>query len=280
MIRRNTYLYFVYCLIISLVVLSCNSNARSTETEEVITHDDSQVVDSVAMRRLQGIWLNAESSNIVFKVEGDSIYYPDEVVLPIHYYIIGDSLFMQGEYLQKCEITKQSATVFEFVSSTGEEVFLRKSENPEDSLAFVSKKETEPVVVRDVTMRDTVVTVDGSRLHCYVYVTPTHKKIYKTSMNEEGIEVQNYYYDNIINISVFKGKSKLFSRDFNKLDFKESVPVEFLTQSTLNDVNFSHVDEEGLHFETIICIPDDALCYMTEVLVRMNGSYELKLMDY
>ena len=274
----STYLTII-CLIISNLFLCCKSNGESDSATVDDRVETVVKVDSVAMARIEGIWVNAETQNVVMRVIGDSIFYPDTVNLPVRFSIVNDSLVLYGKEETKYLIKKQGDYIFHFESSVGDEINLHKSENPDDSLAF-SLVHIKPIIYNNVTKRDTVVNYSGTRYHCYVFVNPSHNRVYKNSLNDEGLDVSTYYYDNVIHLSVYKGDKSLLSRDFTKNDFKSLVPSHFLEQATLSDVNFRHVDSDGFHFDAIICMPDDALCYMVQVLVRMDGKYELTLMDY
>lgn len=276
--KKNSLTCLLACLILSILTVSCKRNASTGEAAASLT-PDVLAEDTAAMHRLRGIWVNQENDNVVFKVEGDSIFYPDETILPVSFSIVGDSLLLNGEQVRKYKITKQGDYVFDFVSPSGEEVRLRKSDNAEDSLAFCIVH-IKPVIYTEVTKRDTVVMQGGERYHCYVFVNPSRNKVYKTSYNDEGMKVENFYYDNVIHLSVFHGNKRVFSRDFTKKDFREMVPETFLEHATLSDVTFSHVDENGFHFDAKICVPDDAKCYMAEVLVDKDGKHNLMLMDY
>lgn len=58
-------------------------------------------------------------------------------------------------------------------------------------------------------------------------MNPTTYKVYKSSYNDDGVQVDNVYYDNIVNIHVYHGANRVFSRDFHKKDFLKVVPAEF-----------------------------------------------------
>ena len=88
------------------------------------------------------------------------------------------------------------------------------------------------------------------------------------------------YYDNIINISLFKGAEKLFSRDFRKQMYIKNVPPRFLDQAILGNMQFDHIDARGFHFNATLCIPDGASCYLIETLISFNGEVVYKLLEY
>ena len=65
--------------------------------------------DTAAKKLLQGIWLDGDDEdNVVFRVKGDTIYYPDSTSQPVYFYIVGDTLVMKGANLSKYPIMKQA----------------------------------------------------------------------------------------------------------------------------------------------------------------------------
>ena len=132
----------------------------------------------------------------------------------------------------------------------------------------------------DVVKRDTVVNYDNQRYHCYVAINPTRYKVHRATYNEDGVEVDNVYYDNIVHLSVYKGAECLYSRDLRKEMFKGKVPAQFLAQSILSNMEFSKVDSKGFHFDTTVCIPDGASCYMFDVTIGFGGKSVIQLLEY
>ena len=65
------------------------------------------------------------------------------------------------------------------------------------------------------------------------------------------------YYDNIMNVSLYRGAQKLFSTDFKKQLFSSKIPQQFLEHAVLSNMEFTGVDASGFHFVATICIPDD-----------------------
>ena len=53
--------------------------------------------------------------------------------------------------------------------------------------------------------RDCVVFFNDEKYHCYIQINPTTYKVVKPSVNDDGVEVDNVYYDNIVNLTVFNG---------------------------------------------------------------------------
>ena len=127
---------------------------------------------------------------------------------------------------------------------------------------------------------DSVVSYNRNRYHWYIAINPTKYKVAKRSFNEDGLEVENVYYDNIMHVSVFLGANKLFSSDFHKQQYKGLVPDAFLDEAILANMEYSHIDAQGLHFNATLCIPDGATCYMVESTISYTGVSSMKLVEY
>ncbi len=253
-----------------ILVASCRQDNRPLRDE---AKDDSE-----AKAMLQGIWVDSESEDVVFKVSGDSVYYPDATSLPSFFKIKADTLII-GNPPSHYPIMKQMPNVFWFRNQTGDVVKLRKSDDPNVALAFFHKRPV-PLAVTEVVKRDTVVMYRGERYHCYVAINPTKYKVIRKTYNDDGVEVDNIYYDNIIHVSVFRGAQRLYSRDFRKTMFAHLVPRRFLAQAVLNNVEYDHVDAAGFHFSATLCIPDAASCYMLDAVVSFAGDMRMEVIDY
>ena len=51
-----------------------------------------------------------------------------------------------------------------------------------------------------MTEQDSVVNYNGTRYRAYVYINPSKMKVVKTSYTEEGMSMDNVYYDNVMHI--------------------------------------------------------------------------------
>jgi len=127
---------------------------------------------------------------------------------------------------------------------------------------------------------DSVATYNGNRYHWYIAINPTKYKVTKRTFNEDGLEVENVYYDNIMHISVFQGARQIYSSDFHKQQYQGLVPAEFLNDAILANMAFSHIDASGLHFNATLCIPDGATCYMVESTISYTGVLSMQLVEY
>lgn len=229
-----------------------------------------------AKELLQGVWMESETEEVSFRVRGDSVFFPDSTSQPAYFRIVADS-FMLGSVAYPIE--KQSAHVFWFRNQNGDVVKLQKSADPEDELDF-QQGTAQPITLNELVKRDSVVMFGNQRYHWYVAVNPTRYKVQKTSYNDDGVAVENTYYDNIINIALFQGAQRLFSRDFRKQMYAPYVPDKFLEQAVLGNMAYDHIDARGFHFNATLCIPDGASCYLIETLIGFDGEINYKLLEY
>lgn len=226
---------------------------------------------------LQGIWVDDETENVVFKVLGDTVFYPDSTSQPAYFKIVADTMIL-GESAVKYPLVKQMEHIFWFINQNGDTVKLVKSNNEADSLNF-TKKRPEVLTITDVTKRDTVVTYDNERYHCYVAINPTKYQVTSTAYTDDGVEVSNVYYDNIVHLSVFHGNNRLFGKNFQKMEFTKFVPKEFLEQAILSNVEYDRADADGFHFDATLCTPNAASCYMVEIIVSFKAQVSMKLLE-
>jgi hypothetical protein len=152
------------------------------------------------------------------------------------------------------------------------------STNPDDKYAFDEKK-PQPLNQRQLVKRDTVCVWNGERYHCYMQVNPTSYKVVKQSYSDEGVEVENIYYDNIVHVGVFRGAQKIYSSNFYKNDFKNHVPADFLAKSVLSDIVFLSYDGSGAHFQAILAIPDSSSSFLVEIVISPEGKRTMKVME-
>ncbi|MBO4826539.1 MAG: DUF4738 domain-containing protein [Prevotella sp.] len=261
---------FTYLLLLIVCLAGCKKTRQEQPSAPVVKENKK------AKQMLQGIWLNEDAGDVAFRAVGDSILYPDSMSMPVHFMVIGDTLVLKGEKTVKYPIVKQGEHLFIFKNQNNEAVRLVKSEDPDDIFSFEEKRVL-TVNQRKLIKRDTVVVFNNERYHCYVQVNPTTYKVYASSYNDEGVEVQNIYYDNIIHISVFNGARKVFSKDFYKKDFAKQVPQDFLRQSVLSDFEFGRLDEQGVHYNAMLCIPDSPSSYVVEVIISYAGQLSLRV---
>lgn len=225
---------------------------------------------------LQGIWVDEDEQDVAFKAKGDTIFYPDSTSQPVYFQIIADSLVLHGANEVKYAIIKQTRHLFVFKNQNGDEVKLVLSDDPDDA-SFFSSQRPQALNQGIVIKRDTVIMHGNEKYHCYVQVNPTTYKVVSQSYNDEGVEVDNVYYDNIVNLNVYHGAQKLFGGDFRKQQFKGKAPDQYLSQGILSDITLQNADEKGIHFIASLIIPGASMSsYQVQITVDYNGHLRLK----
>ena len=257
--------------LLSAVLLTGCSHQQGSSSDA--TNEESR--EAKAM--MQGVWLDAESEEVSIRVNGDSIYYADSTSMPAYFKIVGDSLVL-GSGAQYA-IEKQTEHLFWFRNQNGDLIKLQKSDDESDASAFVHDTPKIMTYTHQVKS-DSVVSYDGNRYHWYIAINPTKYKVVKRTYNDDGVEVENVYYDNIMHISVYQGAQKLFSSDFRKHQYAKYVPAKFLEEAVLANMEYSKIDAAGLHFNATLCIPDGASCYLVEATVSYKGQLSMKLIEY
>ena len=229
-----------------------------------------------AKQQLQGVWMDAGSESVVFRMKGDTVYYADSTSMPAYFKVIDDTLYLGSTAYH---IERHTAHLLWFKSTDGETSKFAKSDDEELDKVF---EQTKPQILTltGVLKRDTVVYYNGERYHVYIAVNPTRYKVSRHTVNDDGLDVENVYYDNIIHISIYKGASQLFSRDFRKTLYEKKVPDPILKQSILNNMEYDKTDAEGFHLRASVCIPDDASCYMVGHTISYDGRLTTQLLEY
>ncbi len=247
---------------------------KGKSTQQVFREEDR-----TAKEMFQGVWMNEGREDVAFRVKGDTVYYADSVSLPAYFQIFRDTLVLHGVSDVKYAIVKQASHLFVFVNQNGDQVRLVKSEDPNDLAFFEETQSRRPIALNQncTIKRDTVIIGSNRKYHCYVQVNPTTYKVIKPSYNDDGVEVGNVYYDNIVHLSIYEGPQKLFSKDFRKQDFTNKVPAQFLKVSILSDLLFSKIDAEGIHYTACIATPDEPSSYQVDVCVTENGKLKMQV---
>lgn len=220
---------------------------------------------------MQGIWIDDESDIPLLFIKGDTIYYANSQSTPVYFKIIKDTLYTFGNELARYQIDKQTEYSFSFHSLADNIVKLHKSEDPNDSLAFSGKPVEIIPTYTEVTQKDSVVFYNGIRYRAYVYINPSKIKVIKTTYSEEGISMDNIYYDNIMHICIYEGRKCLFSSDITKQMLENVISTDFLQQSILSEMNFKNVDRKGFHYQATVCIPESSVCNIADLSVSFDG---------
>lgn len=257
----------IILLLLCALVIGCGQNAGSAEQAK-----ESQE----AKKLLQGVWSDEDTETVVFQMKGDSVYYPDMTSMPAYFKVLDDTLYIGNT--ARYHIEKHTEHVLWFKSADGELVKLVKGNNNDKEL-FVHN-DTQILTLTDVLKKDTVVMYEGERYHLYIAVNPTKYKVTRHTVNEDGLDVENVYYDNIIHLSIFQGSRQLFSRDFRKQQYQQRVPAQFYGQAVLNNMDYDSVDKQGFHMNVSLCTPGDASCYLIGHVVSFDGKVSTELLEY
>ncbi len=255
---------FLSIVLVTLVVASCAS--RKPQTPER---------DSQAEAMLDGVWIDSDDESVVFMARHDTLFYPDESVLPVPYRIYGDTLYMDGKQKSKYVILKLTPNLFVFNNQNQERVKLVKS-NDASAMASFSKP-TEPIeeINQKLLKRDTVVVAGDTRYHCYMQVNPTTFRVVKNDLNEEGVGVGRAFYDNIVNVAVYIGSQRLYSRDFDKKAFVKFIPEEIVSQIILSDVVYKSCTSDGVTFQAQLRIPESPSSYIVNINISHSGKMQM-----
>lgn len=257
---------FIFLGIACLVVSCKNHKAGENIPQE----------DRSAKQTLQGIWVDDYGQDVAFKVKGDTIFYPDSTSQPVYFQVFRDTLVLHGANDVKYAIVKLTPHLFIFRNQNGDQIRLSLSENPDDAWLF-SEKRPQPLNQNQLIKRDTIISNGSDKYHCYVQVNPTTYKVIKTSYNDDGVEVDNVYHDNIVNLNIYQGARKLFSGDFRKQQFASLVPEDFLSQSILSDLVFKSIDQDGIHYIASLMIPDSMSSFQVELTVSYAGKLKMRV---
>ena len=262
----------VFTPIVAAVLCLAVGCGRQTgkDTSAPIVQEDRE-----AKALLQGIWIDEETEEVVFRAVGDTIFYPDSTSQPAYFSISRDTLDLSG---LRYAIERQSANVFWFKNSNGDIIKLAKSEDSLYQKAFVHQ-EPKVLTYNEVVNRDSVIMFNGERYHWYVTINPTKFKVIAKSYTDDGVGVDNVYYDNIIHLSLFQGAKRLYSSDFRKQMYEKIVPATFLSESILSDIEFRKADANGFHFSATLCKPDGVSCYMVDIVITKDGKMSMKLLE-
>lgn len=231
--------------------------------------------DLAARQQLQGVWIDDNTRLPMLRIKDDSIFFVNQAGAPVCFNISGDTLIAQGAEVVAYRICKIEDDVFQFYTSLGDLVSLHKSDI--DTIPFTYQPALGPK--KEVIEKDSVFMYQGSRYRGYAYINPSTKKVFHPVMTDEGMIVDNIYYDNIIHICVYQGKKRLYAKDIRKEMFEGTVPDDFLQMAILSDMNFMGVDAEGFHYQATVSMPDDLSCYYVNLLIDNDSNLSFKLKE-
>lgn len=260
--------YYIIALSVSLLLCMCACvNKNKTVGEQQ---------DYAAKKALQGVWVDEDAEDVAFRIKGDTVFFPDSTSMPVYFMVKRDTFVLCGANRVAYPIVKRTAHLFVFVNQNGEQVRVVKSTDKSYLQMFSSK----PAVALNqgkLLKRDTVLIYGGERYHSYVQVNPTSYKVLKASCNDDGVEVDNVYYDNILHLSLFQGSRKIFSRNILKNEFAALLPSHMIDQTIFSDLTFMSADSEGFHYNAVLVVPDSMTSYVVEMIVGYDGKVKRRV---
>ena len=259
--------YWLAVMFVVSTIYGCKS-VDDTGTSPVMEND------TIAVAMMQGVWLDDLSGVQKLMVRGDSIYFPNRIDYPLFFKVISDTLFVHGGELAKYPIESMSETDMSFYTASGDLMSLRKSET--DSLLYGMLEQAEEPK-HEVLEKDSIIFNQGVRYRGYVYINETDIKVTSPYISEDGIYMDNVFFDNVIHICVYKGKERLFGKDIRREMFEGIVPQEYLQFSILEDMNFIGVSSQGYTYSATVCSPGSPSCYCVEVFVSKDGELTFTL---
>lgn len=252
----------------TIILLGCQGGSGTYYSLE---HEDKD-----AKNMFQGIWLNDDEEYASLYIRGDSMFFPDTTSLPMRFWIYKDSLYTEGRNINRYKITAQGEHVFKYISQTGDEIRLVKSDDQSFVNIFFQPRPYAINIFRTIN-RDTIGEGMGMKYRCNMIIEPTSERVIKSLLNDDGMEVDNMYLDNVAKVNVSIGGKHIYSHDFHKSEFNRFVPTEFMQHSILRDVQYNKADTGAVYLDAIIGFPDASTSYVVELKISKNGKLTTRL---
>ena len=254
-------------LIICLLAFSCTSKTENAQIQQE---------DKAAKQKLQGTWINEMDGDVFFSIKGDTLFYNDSLSAPVSFYVNNDSLIICNHQIVRYPIVRLNSTQFYFINADGDEVNLVKSDNA-PALQKGEYKGTVDLNQKQKIKNDSVVTCNGKRLHAYTQVNPTSYKVYHQTTNDDGMTVENVYYDNIVFVALYDGNRKVFGQNFQKKDFASLVPKTYIDGAVLSEIIIQGATNDGVRFVAILSKPDSYTNYRINIDITADGKKKLSV---
>lgn len=260
----KSHFLLLLCAILSFV--ACNERRG----DGIMKQEDLE-----AKKLLQGIWIY-EDGETAFMAKGDSIFFPDTTSLPVQFWLAGDSIYLKGNHICHYKIIAQAAHLFKIANPSGDQIKFTRSNNKALRTDFLH---TRPYALN--TFRtfdsDTVVSNDMGFFEARIHVETTSDQVIRSTYNDQGIEVDNMYLDNVARITILNHGALVFSHDFRKAEFSQLVPADFLEKCILRGITFSHAAGDALYYDVSIGMPDASTTYVIALRINSKGKIEKKL---
>jgi hypothetical protein len=266
MLMKRKNIFFISLL--SILLLACSGHKKDARNNE----------DLQAKKQLQGVWLDDETESPLMLVKGDSIYYSDSLTRPVAFKVIADTLYTFGSDTASYRIEKRLAYTLWMHSLTGDEMKLHKSEDPNDATYFTHKAAPIHIYTSQVK-RDSVILFKNDRYRAYTYINPSRKKVYCSSVSEDGFQVDNVYYDNIMHICVYKGAICLYDKDITKDMFSSLVSSDFLDSAILSEMVFRGIKNDSFWYVATLQQPESYISSMIDLYISLDGKLKMDVVD-
>ena len=258
---------YIAIFLFTILFIAC-SNGKKQDATHPTENAQAKIL-------FQGVWLDSETDSPLMRIKGDTIYYADSQSTPVYFKIQQDTLYTYGNELSSYHIDQQTEHTFWFHSLSDNIVKLYKSEDANDTLTFSMRTPEVIPTYAEVTRKDSVIMYNGTRYRAYVYINPSKIKVVKTTYSEDGISMDNVYFDNIMHICIYEGKKSLYSSDITRQMFENVIPADFLEQSILSDMNIMGIDSKGYHYQAMICIPESSVCNIANLTISFDGKLSI-----
>ncbi len=255
-----------YIVILCLLIVGCTDKGKQ---------DNSPTEDAKAKELFQGLWVSDDNGEPTLLAKGDSVFYPDSASMPVHFWIYKDSLYLKGQNQNEYKITKQSENLFVFLNDNGDEVRMVKSKEKDLRASFGYQVYAMNTFLH--TQSDTIVRTDLGYFETRISVNTTSDRVIKSSYNENGIEVDNAYLDNVASLVISSQGTPIYTHDFRKQEFASLIDKKFLEKSILRKFEFNHADGKALYFDAIIGIPDASTSYVIAIKITTDGKMSMKM---
>lgn len=255
-----------------LIVLLLAGCRRHSGSEYALEHEDKD-----AKEMMQGIWVNDDEGNLSFLVRGDSIFFPDTTSVPMKFWIYKDSIYVKGNDINRYKILTQAPHILKFSNQAGDEVRLVRSDEEAALTKYFFQPRPYAMNIFRTINRDTIGEGGGKKYACSIRIEPTSERVVKSSINDDGIEVDNIYLDNVAKVSIATDGKQIYAHSFRKAEFSKYVPQEFMAHSILCDVQYNNADTSAVYLDAIIGYPDASTSYVVGLKISKNGKLTTNL---
>ena len=256
---------YIILLLSQILLCGCVSNVDSSAKE-----------NEGAKQILQGIWISEDEETPSFMAKGDTIFYPDTTSMPVKFWVYNDSIYLQGNKTQHYKIVSMSEQTLRILNQNEEEINLVRGNDKRFLKEFTQVRPYALNVFR-ISKTDTVSIVGGARFESKILLSPSSERVIKSMYNDDGIEVDNVYLDNVGHLNIYANGKLIYVHAFRKQEFSAYVPKDFLAKSILRSLQFSRSDVNFVYVDAVIGIPDASTCYVIELRISRDGKLQMKL---